>query len=76
MKKRSKGNKLRLMIGIVITLILTAIALTNQFIAWTNQLVDWLIKLNIEVANPNVVFLATTLFVVVGAGWVLYEIVN
>ncbi len=69
MKKRTKNNKLRLIISIVVTLVLTAIA-------WTNQLVDWLQKLNITVLNPNVVFLATALFAVVGAGWVLYELVD
>lgn len=69
MKKRTKSNKLRLIISIVVTLILTAIA-------WTNQLVDWLQKLNITVVNPNTVFLATALFAVVGAGWVLYELVD
>lgn len=68
MKKNNK-RLIRIIISIIVSVFLFAIA-------WTNEAMDYLIKFGVQGIEPAYVLLITTFLFIVSGGWVLWEIFN
>jgi len=64
-----KDKSLRIIIGIVITTILSSIALTNESI-------DYAAKVGFQNVNPFIVFFITTILAVFALTWTIWEVLD